>query len=88
MEKILRLKRHILNDRYWSTNNREKGILFHSQAYPGTVKYVIKGDSIIILSENHGVLCFGLEEGEALLEEISDLVIHYKYFDLGQTLFE
>lgn len=78
MDKFLKINKIIFNDTHWPTNNREKGILIGSNAFPSAVKYVIKGNSLIILSGNNGVLCFDLEIGEAFLAEIGEIVKCYR----------
>ncbi|MGV8905800.1 MAG: hypothetical protein ACOH15_04290 [Acetobacterium sp.] len=74
MAKYLKFDKIIFNETHWPTNDREKGILIHSSVFPGVVKYVIKGDSLIILSGNHGVFCFDLDKGEVFINEIDEIV--------------
>lgn len=74
MDEYLKLNKIIFNDSHWPTNDRKKGILIGSNAFPSGVKYVIKGDSLIILSGNNGVLSFDLEKGEKFLGEVSEIV--------------
>lgn len=73
-KKYLLIDKIIFNDSHWPTNDRKKGILIRSNDFPGAVKYVIKGDSMIILSGNNGVFCFDLDEGELFLNEVLETV--------------
>lgn len=78
MAEYLKINKIVFNDTHWPTNNREKGILISSAAFPSAVKYVIKGDSLIILSGNNGVFCFDLDIGEQFLDEILEIVKCYR----------
>jgi len=74
MAKYLKIDKIIFNESHWPTNDRKKGILIRSEAFPGGVKYVIKGDSIILLSGNNGVFCLDLDVGEVFLAEVLEVV--------------
>lgn len=78
MEKYLKINKIVFNETHWSTNDRVNGILIGSLEFPSAVKYIIKGDSIIILSGNNGVLCFDLNIGQVFLNEIWEIVECYK----------
>ncbi|MEO1816433.1 MAG: hypothetical protein ABGU93_12710 [Acetobacterium sp.] len=67
----------IFNDKHWHTNDRNRGILIDSEAFPGSVKYVVKGNSLILLSGNHGVFCFDLKIGPIFLDEVSEIIDCY-----------
>ena len=54
MEKYLKINKIVFKDTHWPTNNREKGILIGSAEFPSAVKYIIKGNSLIILSGTMG----------------------------------
>ena len=45
----LQISKTVFNVKHWHTNDCRRGILIESEAFPGAVKYVIKGDSIILL---------------------------------------
>ena len=50
-----------------------------SDAFPKAVRYVIKEDSLIILSGNNGVLCFDLAIGPVFLQEIIEIIGCYRH---------
>lgn len=78
MASYLRINRSIFNEKHWTTNDRSKGILVDSQFFPGVLKYVIKDDSIILLSGRNGVFTFDLAIGELLLDEINAVIDCYR----------
>ena len=78
MANYFKLNRNVFNASHWPTNNREKGLLIRSEEFPGLVRYVIKEDSLIVLSGSNGIFCFDLEVGEALLNEMREIVACYK----------
>ena len=78
MANYFKLNRTVFNASHWPTNNRKKGILIRSEEFPGVLRYVVKEDSLILLSGSHGVFCFDLDAGEVLLGEIGEIVDCYK----------
>ena len=79
MTDYLKINKIIFNENHWPTGDRKKGILIASEAFPKAVRYVIKEDSLIILSGNNGVLCFDLEIGPVFLQEISEIIDCYRH---------
>lgn len=77
MAGYLRINKAIFNDKHWATNDRSQGILIDSQAFPGSVRYVVKNNSLILLSGNHGIFCFDLKIGPQFLNEVSEIVSCY-----------
>lgn len=77
MASYLKINRSIFNEKHWSTNDRQKGILIDSEAFPGVLKYVIKDDSMILLSGCNGVFTFNLASGGSLLGEINAVIDCY-----------
>jgi hypothetical protein len=77
MGRYIRIDKIIFNDSHWPTNDRKNGILISSNEFPSAVKYVVKGDSLIILSGNNGLLCFDLGIGLVFLKEIAEIVDCY-----------
>lgn len=78
MAEYLKINKNIFNSNHWSTDDRKKGILIASEAFPKAVRYVIKEDSLIILSGNNGVLCFDLAVGPVFLKEITEIIDCYR----------
>ena len=78
MADYLCINKSIFNDRHWRTNDRRKGILIESEAFPGSVCYVIKGQSIVLLSGNHGLFCFDLKCGDRFLSELAEVIACYQ----------
>ena len=78
MAGYLKINKIVFNENHWSTDDRKKGILIASVAFPKAVRYVIKEDSLIILSGNNGVLCFDLAVGPVFLKEITDIIDCYR----------
>ena len=79
MTVYLKINKIIFNETHWPTDDRQKGILIASDAFPKAVRYVIKEDSLIILSGNNGVLCFDLAIGPVFLQEISEIIGCYRH---------
>ena len=79
MTVYLKINKIIFNESHWPTDDRQKGILIASDAFPKAVRYVIKEDSLIILSGNNGVLCFDLAIGPVFLQEISEIIGCYRH---------
>ena len=77
MALYLKINKIIFNENHWPTDDRKNGILIRSDRFPSGVRYVIKEDSLIILSGNNGVLCFDLDKGEIFLDEILEIVKCY-----------
>lgn len=77
MASYLKINKSIFNEKHWSTNDRKKGILIDSAFFPGVLKYVIKDDSMILLSGCNGVFTFNLASGELLLDEIDAVIDCY-----------
>ncbi len=78
MAEYLKINKIIFNENHWPTDDRKKGILIASVPFPKAVRYVIKEDSLIILSGNNGVLCFDLAVGPVFLKEITDIIDCYR----------
>lgn len=78
MASYLRINQSIFNEKHWTTSDRNKGILIDSEAFPGVLKYVIKGNSMILLSGCNGVFAFDLACGEPLLNEINAVIDCYR----------
>lgn len=78
MAEFLKINKIVFNENHWSTDDRKKGILIASADFPKAVRYVIKEDSLIILSGNNGVLCFDLDIGEVFLRELLEIVKCYR----------
>ena len=79
MTVYLKINKIIFNETHWPTDDRQKGILIASDAFPKAVRYVIKEDSLIILSGNNGVLCFDLAIGPVFLQEIIEIIGCYRH---------
>ena len=79
MTVYLKINKVIFNETHWPTDDRQKGILIASDAFPKAVRYVIKEDSLIILSGNNGVLCFDLAIGPVFLQEITEIIGCYRH---------
>ena len=79
MTAYLKINKIIFNESHWPTDDRQKGILIASDAFPKAVRYVIKEDSLIILSGNNGVLCFDLAIGPVFLQEITEIIGCYRH---------
>jgi len=79
MTVYLKINKIIFNETHWPTDDRQKGILIASDAFPKAVRYVIKADSLIILSGNNGVLCFDLAVGQIFLNEVLEIVDCYRH---------
>ena len=79
MTDYLKINKIIFNETHWPTDDRKKGILIASVAFPKAVRYVIKEDSLIILSGNNGVLCFDLAIGPVFLQEITEIIDCYRH---------
>ena len=79
MTVYLKINKIIFNESHWPTDDRQKGILIASDAFPKAVRYVIKDDSLIILSGNNGVLCFDLAIGPVFLQEIIEIIGCYRH---------
>ena len=79
MTVYLKINKIIFNETHWPTDDRQKGILIASDAFPKAVRYVIKEDSLIILSGNNGVLCFDLAIGPVFLQEITEIIGCYRH---------
>ena len=79
MTVYLKINKIIFNESHWPTDDRQKGILIASEAFPKAVRYVIKEDSLIILSGNNGVLCFDLAIGPVFLQEIIEIISCYRH---------
>ena len=79
MSVYLKINKIIFNESHWPTDDRQKGILIASDAFPKAVRYVIKDDSLIILSGNNGVLCFDLAIGPVFLQEIIEIIGCYRH---------
>lgn len=67
----------VFHAKYWSGNDREKGILIDSQFFGNRVRYVVKGDSLILLSSKNGIFAFKLAAGKKLLEEVGEIIAVY-----------
>ena len=78
MTNYFKLNRNVFNASHWPTNNRKKGILIRSEEFPSVLRYVVKGDSLILLSGSHRAFCFDLDAGEVLLGEMREIVECYK----------
>lgn len=78
MAKHLKINKAIFNENHWPTNDRDSGIIIASERFSGMVKYVIKQESLIILSGNNGILCFDLDVGDDFVNEVSAIVDCYK----------
>lgn len=78
MTVYLKINKIIFNETHWPTDDRQKGILIASDAFPKAVRYVIKADSLIILSGNNGVFCFDIDKGELFLGEVLEIVKCYR----------
>jgi len=79
MAEYLKINKNIFNVTHWPTDDRKHGILVASDAFPSAVRYVVKEDSLIILSGNNGVLCFDLAVGPVFLQEITEIVGCYRH---------
>lgn len=67
----------LFNEKHWYINERTNGILINSISFPGAVKYLIKGDSIILMSGIHGIFSFDLKHGPRFLDELGEIVNCY-----------
>jgi len=79
MAEYLKINKIIFNVTHWPTDDRKNGILIASDAFPSAVRYVVKEDSLIILSGNNGVLCFDLAIGPVFMKEISEIIGCYRH---------
>lgn len=79
MTEYLKINKNIFNVTHWPTDDRKNGILVASVAFPSAVRYVVKEDSLIILSGNNGVLCFDLAVGQIFLNEVLEIVDCYRH---------
>lgn len=78
MGKSLWINKCVFNENHWATDDRDNGILIASERFSGMVKYVIKQESLIILSGNNGILCFDLDVGADFVDEVREIVDCYK----------
>jgi hypothetical protein len=74
MARFLKINRSVFNEKHWSTNDRSKGILIDSEEFPGCLKYVIKEDSLILLSGSNGVFAVDLDVGSRLTGEMDEVI--------------
>lgn len=73
----LRINQNIFHENYWKSKDRNQGILIASESFPRILKYVVKGDSLILLSGANGIFCFDLSVAELLTAEIREIVKVY-----------
>lgn len=50
------------------------------------LNYLIKNDSIVLMSENHGTFCFNFENFEELVEEIRDILTVWEGMETGKCV--
>lgn len=77
MAGCMQINKAVFNEKHWSTNDRNRGLLIDSEAFPKALRYVVKGNSLILLSGNHGIFCFDLKVGPQLLQEVGEIVDCY-----------
>lgn len=59
------------------SRDREEGFEVESDQFTG-LRYIIKGDSLVITSAKNGVFAVDLEKGKLLAQEIMEMVEHYE----------
>lgn len=59
------------------SRDREEGFEVESDRFTG-LRYIIKGDSLVITSAKNGVFAVDLEKGKLLAQEIMEMVEHYE----------
>lgn len=77
MAEYTSINKILFNEKHWYINERKKGILINSSSFPGAVKYLIKEDSIILMSGIHGLFSFDLKSGPRFLDELGEIVNCY-----------
>lgn len=78
MPRYLKFNKAIFCEKHWRSNDRHRGLLIDSEAFPEALRYVIKDQCLILLSGSHGVFCFDLAAGPALLNEIRAIIDCYQ----------
>ncbi|MBU4541353.1 MAG: hypothetical protein KJ774_09035 [Firmicutes bacterium] len=78
MRRYLKINKAIFCEKYWRREDRQRGLLIESEAFPEALRYVIKDQSLILLSGTYGIFCFDLTAAPALLAELSALVDCYQ----------
>lgn len=78
MPRYLKFNKAIFCEKYWRSNDRHQGLLIDSEAFPDRLRFVIKDQFLILLSGCHGVFCFDLAAGPALLNEIGEIIDCYQ----------
>ncbi|MGL4605898.1 MAG: hypothetical protein ACRCU3_00315 [Eubacteriaceae bacterium] len=76
MKKDFGIKKQTFNLNHWRGNDRSKGILLESEVYEN-LKYVIKEDSLIIISGEHGIFCLDLIACQQMGNEIAEIAALY-----------
>lgn len=77
MVSYLKINKTLFNEKHWGTNDRDKGLLIDSEEFPGALRYVIKGDSLILLSGTNGIFAFDLGVGARLTAELREVIASF-----------
>ncbi|MBC3901515.1 hypothetical protein GH811_18105 [Acetobacterium malicum] len=59
------------------SRNRKEGFEVESDQFIG-LRYIIKGDSLVITSAKNGAFAVDLEKGKLLAQEIMEMVEYYE----------
>lgn len=77
MTRTLTFDKAIFCEKYWRINDRRRGLLIDSEAYPEALRYVVKDQTLILLSGYYGVFGFDMAAAPALLDEIQAIIDCY-----------
>lgn len=78
MRRYLKINKAIFYEKYWRLNDRQRGLPIESEAFPTALRYVIKDQSLILLSGIHGIFCFDLAAAPVFLAELGAIVECYQ----------
>lgn len=78
MPRYLKINKAIFCEKHWRHNDRHRGLLIESEAFPEALRYLIKDQSLVLLSGSHGVFCFDLAPAPLLIKELQEIVDCYR----------
>ncbi|KAF5068299.1 hypothetical protein DSECCO2_244590 [anaerobic digester metagenome] len=77
MTRKLEFNKAIFCEKHWRINDRHRGLAIDSEAFPETLRYVVKDQNLILLSGVHGVFGFDMAAAPAFLNEIQAIIDCY-----------
>lgn len=77
MTRKLEFNKAIFCEKHWRINDRHRGLAIDSEAFPETLRYVVKDQNLILLSGVHGVFGFDMAAAPAFLNEIQEIIDCY-----------